>query len=160
MEDVTRAAKRASYTRWRKANPEKHAARNAAWAKANAEKVKASRKARREQQYAYMRVWLAENPDRLAGYRAKDYAAHRDGYVARAANRRAVKRDAFVETVDRDVVYERDGGICQLCDEAIGEAKWHVDHVRPLSKGGEHSYANVQLAHARCNLTKGTKAPV
>jgi 5-methylcytosine-specific restriction endonuclease McrA len=36
-------------------------------------------------------------------------------------------------------------------------SKWHVDHIVPISKGGPHSYLNVQLAHAKCNRTKGAK---
>ena len=30
-----------------------------------------------------------------------------------------------------------------------------LDHVVPLAKGGEHSYANVKTACADCNLRKG-----
>ena len=31
----------------------------------------------------------------------------------------------------------------------------HVDHVQPLARGGEDVFENLQLLHARCNLTKG-----
>jgi 5-methylcytosine-specific restriction endonuclease McrA len=27
----------------------------------------------------------------------------------------------------------------------------------PLARGGAHSYANVQLAHAMCNIKKGAR---
>lgn len=30
-----------------------------------------------------------------------------------------------------------------------------VDHIVPLSRGGEHSMANVQCAHLSCNSSKG-----
>jgi 5-methylcytosine-specific restriction endonuclease McrA len=29
----------------------------------------------------------------------------------------------------------------------------------PLAKGGTHCYDNVQLAHGRCNISKGAKVP-
>jgi 5-methylcytosine-specific restriction endonuclease McrA len=29
-----------------------------------------------------------------------------------------------------------------------------IDHIKPLSKGGEHSYANTALAHYGCNARK------
>ena len=29
-----------------------------------------------------------------------------------------------------------------------------IDHIVPLSKGGEHSYANCALAHTGCNSAK------
>jgi 5-methylcytosine-specific restriction endonuclease McrA len=32
-----------------------------------------------------------------------------------------------------------------------------VDHIVPIMRGGVHSYANVQLAHPRCNRMKGAK---
>jgi 5-methylcytosine-specific restriction endonuclease McrA len=34
---------------------------------------------------------------------------------------------------------------------------FHVDHKRPVSRGGRHEYANLQLAHKRCNLTASNK---
>lgn len=72
--------------------------------------------------------------------------------------RRARKRGAFVEMVDPLVVFTRDNGACGICKRAVEpEDKWHIDHVLPLSKGGEHSYANTQLAHAVCNIAKGSK---
>jgi 5-methylcytosine-specific restriction endonuclease McrA len=32
-----------------------------------------------------------------------------------------------------------------------------LDHIIPISKGGEHSYKNVQCAHRQCNVTKNNK---
>lgn len=74
--------------------------------------------------------------------------------------------------VDRNItleeVYRRDEGICYLCGEAcewedfiksnevfIAGAKYpSIDHVKPLSKGGKHSWGNVRLAHFYCNTLK------
>ena len=72
-----------------------------------------------------------------------------------SATRRALTKAALVELVDPRVVWERDGGICQLCHQSV-EGTWHLDHVIPLSRGGEHSYKNVQVAHPLCNLKKGS----
>jgi 5-methylcytosine-specific restriction endonuclease McrA len=49
------------------------------------------------------------------------------------------------------------GGMCGICKDFI-VGKFHVDHVIPLSRGGEHSYANAQLAHPTCNLEKWAHA--
>lgn len=105
--------------------------------------------------------WLAreacgerEAPDVKAWHEASI-----DNHRKRAALRRARGADgAFFEVVNPGVVYDRDGGVCGICDGWVfaGE-EWHIDHIHPLSKGGAHSYANVQLAHAFCNLSKGTK---
>jgi 5-methylcytosine-specific restriction endonuclease McrA len=32
-----------------------------------------------------------------------------------------------------------------------------VDHIIPLSKGGAHAVANLQLAHLACNIRKGNR---
>lgn len=81
---------------------------------------------------------------------------------AKAAAYRARKAAAFVEDVDRDVVFERDGWRCGICSDPIDGELRHphpmsasVDHRVPLVAGGEHSYANCQAAHLGCNVKKG-----
>lgn len=75
--------------------------------------------------------------------------------------RRDSMRGSIVEPVDINRLIERDGGVCQLCRKPV--QKNHkkfapnsptIDHVIPISAGGEHSYRNTQLAHRRCNNRK------
>jgi hypothetical protein len=115
--------------------------------------------------------WAAENPDRrrltaklyreanpevakraLARYRKTEKAARQAR--KNVAKRRARKKAQFVEDVDPAVVFERDKGICGICKEPADPTNFHVDHIRPLAKGGEHSYANTQVAHPACNCAK------
>ena len=64
-------------------------------------------------------------------------------------------------------MYERDGGICKVCGEtAPRELRGSADrlaptmgHITPLARGGDHTYANVQLEHLGCNLAKGDSLP-
>lgn len=70
------------------------------------------------------------------------------------ATRRARKRDQFVEKVYRSKVFKRDDGICGICLKTVDPLNWHLDHIRPLARGGEHSYANTQVAHPVCNQRK------
>lgn len=65
--------------------------------------------------------------------------------------RRASKR----ERVEVRTVAERDGWICHICKRKVTEADWSVDHLVPLICGGDHTYANVALAHANCNKKRG-----
>lgn len=57
-------------------------------------------------------------------------------------------------------VAERDGWVCALCfwfvdpEERSGRMRATVDHVVPLSKGGRHTWENVQLTHGCCNAAK------
>lgn len=76
--------------------------------------------------------------------------------------RKAKERAAKVETVNPYRVFERDGWLCRLCGVPTPKAKRgtyepdapELDHVVPLSKGGDHSYANTQCACRRCNGAK------
>lgn len=85
--------------------------------------------------------WKRRNSDKILDYETK---------------RRALKNQAKVEKVERSKVYERDNGVCHICKKVVGKI-WHLDHIIPLSKGGEHSYRNVAVSHAFCNLSKYTK---
>ena len=66
------------------------------------------------------------------------------------------------ETIHLAVLCKRDGNRCQICGGKIsatskdGPLVWQplaasVDHIVPVCEGGEHKYANVQLAHRMCN---------
>jgi 5-methylcytosine-specific restriction endonuclease McrA len=88
--------------------------------------------------------WDAEHPEELRAKRRNDCMI-----------RRARKRNAFVEAVKAEEVFLRSDGICGICGGPVSREKFHVDHIIPLSKGGQHSYANTQAAHPLCNMRKG-----
>jgi 5-methylcytosine-specific restriction endonuclease McrA len=88
-------------------------------------------------------------------------------YIRRVRRRmeRAKLRGAKVEVVDPIKVFERDGWRCQICwrktpRERRGSIKPNapeLDHIVPLSVGGEHSYRNTQCSCRDCNSSKGNK---
>lgn len=79
--------------------------------------------------------------------------------------RRARMKGVYVgPKAPRFKIADRDGWRCGLCGEAIPRVVMHghplyltIDHIVPLSKGGEHSPSNVQAAHAVCNYSKGDR---
>lgn len=75
-----------------------------------------------------------------------------------SSNRRARKRGAFVECIDRDVLYNLCGGVCYICSKRVERYSWHLEHVVPLVSGGKHSYENTQIAHSNCNQVKSEKS--
>jgi 5-methylcytosine-specific restriction endonuclease McrA len=88
-------------------------------------------------------------------------------YAAKLARRRAAIVSQTIETVDPETVYARDKWVCQLCNRRVnpairGVSRWapSLDHVIPVSKGGAHSYANVQLAHFGCNSAKQAQVTI
>lgn len=73
------------------------------------------------------------------------------------------KRETQVEPIRNLDVFERDGWRCGICDDLIDRSLvWPdplcvtLDHIIPLSEGGTHTWDNVQAAHARCNIQKGS----
>lgn len=57
----------------------------------------------------------------------------------------------------REAVLERDGHNCGICGESVAADDIHIDHIYPVSRGGEHELDNLQVAHSLCNMRKGAK---
>jgi hypothetical protein len=49
--------------------------------------------------------------------------------------------------------------VCYWCGSSLSGKKWHMDHVVPLCRGGDHSAANVVKSCPDCNQKKGGKMP-
>lgn len=103
------------------------------------------------------RIKRAINRDHYNEQQRRRSPRYRVKRATNEANRRARKRAAFVEEVDRERVHARDNGRCYLCNRKVLLDDMHLDHVIPLAKGGEHSYKNCRCACERCNLSKGDK---
>ena len=83
---------------------------------------------------------------------------------ATASLRRRRRRLAEVprDPYTKDSIAERDGYVCGLCGRSVDMSLKYpdrmsasIDHILPISKGGDDTLVNVQLAHLRCNLIKG-----
>jgi predicted transcriptional regulator len=82
------------------------------------------------------------------------------GYIARAKKYGC----EYVYGITIKAVFKRDNGICKICgkpcdmnDRTYGDYGPNypsVDHIIPLSRGGSHTWNNVQLAHTICNSYK------
>ncbi len=63
-------------------------------------------------------------------------------------------------------VFRRDGWLCQICGGATDPATRgtthpdapELEHIVPLAKGGEHSYANTACAHRHCKKERQDQA--
>lgn len=72
--------------------------------------------------------------------------------------------DRVVGRVRRYAIYERDRWRCQLCGRKVNPdiqvphpRAATLDHIVPVSRGGSHDEANLQLAHFGCNSKKRNK---
>jgi len=82
---------------------------------------------------------------------------------------RALKNGGKHNYYTRQHIFDRDGYNCYLCNTPVdlkanhiqGQPGWelypHIEHVKPLSKGGDDTLANVKIAHAICNIRKGSQ---
>ena len=99
-------------------------------------------------------IWSANNGDKVR---------------AKGRKRRALRLGNGHEPYTEVEILGIWGTDCYLCGEPIdldaprrpGIPGWerglHMEHVTPLSKGGEDTSKNVRPAHGGCNLVKGSK---
>jgi hypothetical protein len=127
---------------WNAANPEMKRAAGQAYYRNNWERAQVQTAA-----------WRAANPEKSREIRRNV-----------SARRRARLRGVTVEDFSLAEIWERDEGICWLCETAIDpQIRWpdrmsvSLEHKVPISLGGPHSRANCALAHLGCNLLKGSK---
>ena len=85
--------------------------------------------------------------------------------------RERIEQQLVDKDISLDKLIERDNNICWLCGLVCDKTDYtykgnafvagnfypSIDHVKPLSKGGLHSWNNVKLAHFRCNSIKGNR---
>lgn len=104
---------------------------------------------------AYKKRWRDKNTEYINQYSANYRVNNLRKYADLEAMRRARFHSNFVEFVDSLILLERDDGICGICCEDVDPFEYHIDHIIPLCKNGEHSYVNTQIAHPSCNISKG-----
>lgn len=136
------AQKRAAWREWAARNAESLAATKAAWHAANA-----------QERARLLADWKAANPWHASAY---SYTKRRRAYGLPAE---------IAELVDPNIVYERDGGLCQICAEPVDRTlpfphpqSLTLDHIVPVSDlASQHTYENTQLSHWDCNRRRQTR---
>lgn len=56
----------------------------------------------------------------------------------------------------RHEVFQRDGYRCRECGATNKESRLHVDHIKPVAKGGTNDLSNLQTLCEECNRAKYT----
>ncbi|MCO1599837.1 HNH endonuclease [Desulfosporosinus nitroreducens] len=85
------------------------------------------------------------------------------------SRRKQLKRNGKIDySITLPKLIIRDNGICALCGVQVDVEAYDndgdifiakgmypsIDHIIPVSKGGTHTWDNVQLAHCKCNADK------
>lgn len=138
----------------------------------NREKLRDDSRKRYRENPEKARIYYAKNKDRLFDYYRR-YRKTEHGKAIKIVER--VRRRSVVCIGDNDItieaLYNRSTGICALCGGycdfndyvyrgttfIAGNHYPSIDHIVPISKGGSHTWDNVQLAHKQCNSIKSDK---
>lgn len=131
-------------------DPEKHRERGLVWYYAN-----------RKRAIASSIEWRKNNRDKDRESAKKWRASHLDHSRLLSKKRRAKVQNAKIETITKeDILAIRDAqnNRCAICRKIT--KKGHIDHIVPLSRGGEHSKRNLQITCVECNLSKSGKDPI
>jgi diadenosine tetraphosphate (Ap4A) HIT family hydrolase len=67
---------------------------------------------------------------------------------------RLLKRNPVLRSLYLRVMQEARGR-CALCGATRDDSPLHIDHIKPISKGGKTEYPNLQVLCSKCNLIKG-----
>lgn len=54
-------------------------------------------------------------------------------------------------------IFERDGYKCHYCTKQLTRFSATIDHIQPVSKGGDNSFDNLVTACLHCNSERGNK---
>lgn len=136
-----------------RSRPEVKAAR-AAWYQANRERIRAEQTKRNIERSAEnverARAWAEANPER----------ARELFRIARSRRRARIKGAEGSHTAeDLKEIFNAQKGRCAYCRASLKAGK-HVDHIKPLARGGSNDRANIQYLCPPCNLAKNAKDPI
>jgi 5-methylcytosine-specific restriction endonuclease McrA len=154
-----REQKRLEYQR----NKEKILERGRIWRKSNKDKrrrkhSKQEYKAKYGKHSAYQRQYRMKNAEKRKQLYRDWYKRRPDKskakQAARVVRRRLLEKNAgLLSHIDIILQLGRQKGKCYWCRKPHGN-NYHVDHVKPLAKGGKNEYGNIVIACAKCNLSK------
>lgn len=108
------------------------------------------------------------------GYNSEKYCSSKcqNRWHDRIKNDRRLRRminNKHDDDITLEKLYQRDDGVCYLCGNVCdwldieekdgtviaGGSYPSIDHVKPISKGGTHTWDNIRLACRACNTKKG-----
>lgn len=131
----------------------------------------------RSKRKEYWQKWQAENKDKTRAACQKYNEKHREKRreydrerrkdpkvkAKRAAYERARRQNiraggGSVKKHHLDSLLAKQSGKCANCKAKL--KKYHVDHIKPIKKGGTSDLDNLQILCPNCNMRKGIKDPI
>lgn len=115
----------------------------------------------------------AMNSDRPKMYRIENAERIRINNHIKRIRKYNYKNYKIDKNITKEFLYKKYNGMCCICGEKCDSEDYYynkdgyfitgkkyptIDHIIPISKGGEHTEENTQLAHFVCNCKKNNKA--
>jgi 5-methylcytosine-specific restriction endonuclease McrA len=100
--------------------------------------------------------WGRKNKDKRRISKKKWAIAHRDhiNFLTKMRNFRLKGAGGKISKKIFDDLFLQNGGLCVYCNKNKANS---IDHIIPISKGGNNSLINLTIACISCNSKKGNK---
>jgi len=124
-------------------------------------KAKEWRKNNPERDAENHRRWRLKNPDAVKASKNKWKDNNKDAVRSGTRNRRATKKNADGSHTKEDIAFlmQKQKHKCAVCKCCV-KTKFHVDHIKPIARGGSNDRKNLQILCPPCNMKKGAKDPI
>ncbi|QWT30007.1 HNH endonuclease [Streptomyces phage TunaTartare] len=132
LQPYCKSCKSIKYKEWREKNAERDKERQAQWKRDNRERLN-----------AWQREWTAANPDKVT------IINRRKRGVRKSFSSDKMPSNAF------ELLVEVYGKLCLKC--GVTE-KLTIDHIVPLSLGGDNQFENLQILCHSCNSSKQNRS--
>lgn len=167
---VKSAAKRAPAVaaykaNWRAKNRPRLLAKDAEYRRTNAERLSEGKKncyrRKRDEYLERGAEYRRKNADDIRARRQAQKAENPEKFRAWDRVKRAKRRDTTGRHTANDVadIKRRQKHRCGYCRVRLG-AKYHVDHIVALSRGGSNDRRNLQILCQPCNQAKHAHDPI
>ena len=117
----------------------------------------------KEEQRAYAREWYSKNAKKVNAKIAKYRKLNHERKAAWQAVRRLrlfgfTQQGKITEATKHvKMLKSADSAVCPYCNREFPVGQLTVDHIIPLSRGGQHIPENLTLACRPCNFSKGSR---
>jgi 5-methylcytosine-specific restriction endonuclease McrA len=104
---------------------------------------------------AYFRDWRRKQPPEK---KLAEYRKNRERYRKRDSRRRAALLGCqIIVPYTKPEIIKRDGLLCYLCGNLLTEKQATLEHVQPITRGGNDKPENIKIACKSCNSSKRDK---